>query len=181
MDNLIRALERTRSPGSQFAARTEARIAELDQEATKLGLQLRNHQAAAPVVPADNVELLDQLRIATIDLDGLSADRLQRFLDAFKVEIHYDGRTRRARLQAEIAAELMARLAQSVGWANQPRAIDPGSPGKNEGGPVNDGATKTIKGSRYGMCPRQDSNLRPRLRRAVLYPLSYGGSATTKR
>ena len=23
--------------------------------------------------------------------------------------------------------------------------------------------------------PRQDSNLRPRLRRAVLYPLSYGG------
>src|SRR5450432_408450 len=25
-------------------------------------------------------------------------------------------------------------------------------------------------------CPRQDSNLRPRLRRAVLYPLSYGGS-----
>lgn len=26
-------------------------------------------------------------------------------------------------------------------------------------------------------CPRQDSNLRTRLRRAVLYPLSYGGSA----
>jgi hypothetical protein len=24
-------------------------------------------------------------------------------------------------------------------------------------------------------CPRQDSNLRHRLRRAVLYPLSYGG------
>jgi hypothetical protein len=24
--------------------------------------------------------------------------------------------------------------------------------------------------------PRQESNLRPRLRRAVLYPLSYGGS-----
>ena len=26
-------------------------------------------------------------------------------------------------------------------------------------------------------CPRQDSNLRPRLRRPVLYPLSYGGKA----
>ena len=26
-------------------------------------------------------------------------------------------------------------------------------------------------------CPRQDSNLRTRLRRAVLYPLSYGGAA----
>ena len=30
-------------------------------------------------------------------------------------------------------------------------------------------------GSRW--CPRQDSNLRPCLRRAVLYPLSYGGSS----
>ena len=29
-------------------------------------------------------------------------------------------------------------------------------------------------------CPRQDSNLRSRLRRAVLYPLSYGGSVTEK-
>src|SRR5690606_33432909 len=29
-----------------------------------------------------------------------------------------------------------------------------------------------------GWCPRQDSNLRSRLRRAVLYPLSYGGPAT---
>ncbi len=30
------------------------------------------------------------------------------------------------------------------------------------------------------LCPRQDSNLRHRLRRAVLYPLSYGGSVTPK-
>ena len=28
----------------------------------------------------------------------------------------------------------------------------------------------------FGECPRQDSNLRTRLRRAVLYPLSYGGA-----
>jgi hypothetical protein len=28
--------------------------------------------------------------------------------------------------------------------------------------------------------PRQDSNLRTRLRRAVLYPLSYGGSRPEK-
>ena len=30
-------------------------------------------------------------------------------------------------------------------------------------------------------CPRQDSNLRPCLRRAVLYPLSYGGSGRPER
>jgi hypothetical protein len=29
-------------------------------------------------------------------------------------------------------------------------------------------------------CPRQDSNLRHRLRRAVLYPLSYGGGKPGK-
>ena len=30
----------------------------------------------------------------------------------------------------------------------------------------------------FALCPRQDSNLRHRLRRAVLYPLSYGGRGT---
>ena len=30
----------------------------------------------------------------------------------------------------------------------------------------------------FTLCPRQDSNLRTRLRRAVLYPLSYGGAAS---
>ncbi len=34
--------------------------------------------------------------------------------------------------------------------------------------------------TKIGKCPQQDSNLRTRLRRAVLYPLSYGGSATVK-
>src|SRR4051794_22649929 len=33
--------------------------------------------------------------------------------------------------------------------------------------------TVVVAGQRW--CPRQDSNLRSRLRRAVLYPLSYGG------
>ena len=30
-------------------------------------------------------------------------------------------------------------------------------------------------------CPRQDSNLRFRLRRAALYPLSYGGGSALSR
>ena len=32
----------------------------------------------------------------------------------------------------------------------------------------------------FSVCPRQDSNLRHRLRRAVLYPLSYGGGKPGK-
>ena len=63
-----------------------------------------------------------------------------------------------------------------MGWASRQRAgrSEPGP--KHETGPADDGgANKTIMHS-YGLCPRQDSNLRHRLRRAVLYPLSYGGS-----
>jgi len=33
-----------------------------------------------------------------------------------------------------------------------------------------------FRGDLSRVCPRQDSNLCTRLRRAVLYPLSYGGS-----
>ena len=47
--------------------------------------------------------------------------------------------------------------------------------------PMNAEVKQAVMASRPGFdlgCPRQDSNLRPRLRRAVLYPLSYGGSAT---
>jgi hypothetical protein len=37
-----------------------------------------------------------------------------------------------------------------------------------------------LKTGSVGGCPRQDSNLRSRLRRAVLYPLSYGGVRTDR-
>jgi hypothetical protein len=36
-------------------------------------------------------------------------------------------------------------------------------------------------GAKFGWRPRQDSNLRSRLRRAVLYPLSYGGQPLASR
>ena len=36
--------------------------------------------------------------------------------------------------------------------------------------------TRTGSSTLFRLCPRQDSNLRPTLRRRVLYPLSYGGS-----
>ena len=42
-------------------------------------------------------------------------------------------------------------------------------------GQVNPGFCKSREAEPRKLCPRQDSNLRPCLRRAVLYPLSYGG------
>ena len=44
-------------------------------------------------------------------------------------------------------------------------------------GQVGQARSVTTAGHRW--CPRQDSNLRTRLRRAVLYPLSYGGLTRT--
>src|SRR5690348_17392271 len=40
--------------------------------------------------------------------------------------------------------------------------------------PAEEGPARRARPS-SSACPRQDSNLRSRLRRAVLYPLSYGG------
>ena len=47
--------------------------------------------------------------------------------------------------------------------------VEPARIGTDDRGCATRGARETA------WCPRQDSNLRPRLRRAVLYPLSYGG------
>jgi hypothetical protein len=179
IDNLIRALERTRSPGGQFSTRTQARIAELEQRAADLTRQLMNHQAVRPPTPSNDLTVLNHLPVAAIDLNDLSTERLRRFLDAFHVEIHYDVRVRRATVRAEISAELVDRLTRAVGWAACPQPTRAASKTRDENGPTDDGgATQTIMHS-SGRCPRQDSNLRPRLRRAVLYPLSYGGSATS--
>jgi hypothetical protein len=115
MDNLIRALERTRDPGGQFAGRTQRRIAQLEEEAADIRRQLHSHQAAAPPPPANDVTVLSYLPIAAIDLDDLAVDRLRRFLDAFNIEIHYDCRSRRATVRAEISAEFVDRLAPGRG------------------------------------------------------------------
>jgi hypothetical protein len=56
-------------------------------------------------------------------------------------------------VRAEISAEFVDRLAQTVGWAGRPRAGGSGT--KDEDGPADDGgANKTIMHS-YGLCPRQ--------------------------
>jgi hypothetical protein len=73
------------------------------------------------------------LPITAIDLNDLAVDRLRRFLDAFHIEIHYDPRTRRATVRAEISAEFVDRLAQAVGWAGRPRSGR--SETKDEDGP----------------------------------------------
>jgi hypothetical protein len=98
MDNLLRVLERNQDPDWQFFAPTSASIAELEIELANLEAHLQRHLAAAPPERDDNTDLLTQLPHAEVDLNALAGDRLRRFLDAFRVEIHYDVQTRRANL-----------------------------------------------------------------------------------
>src|ERR1700712_4270253 len=53
-------------------------------------------------------------------------------------------------------------------------------PGPTEKGGGPPPGSPSGRGPHSGRCPQQDSNLRPCLRRAVLYPLSYGGQRTPK-
>src|SRR5690606_3833933 len=120
--NLIRALEHAGNPSGRFYTRTMTRAAELEDEAADLTPRLQSPQAAAPPAPGNDLALLDRLPILNVDLNKLAVDRLHRFLDAFRVEVRYDGRVRRARVQAEISGETLDRLVHVVGWAERPRA-----------------------------------------------------------
>jgi hypothetical protein len=83
-------------------------------DTARLDAQLRRHLAAALPEREENTELLAQLPHAEVDLNALAGDRLRRFLDAFRVEIHYDVRTGRAVFRAEISGEMLDQLTQQI-------------------------------------------------------------------
>jgi site-specific DNA recombinase len=161
-DNLLRAFENNSDPDGLIFQRLRTRMLDLDREIAALSTTLAELRANAPEPPTDNIGLLDHLPLVEVDLNELAADRLRRFLEAFRVQIPVRrARTRRATLKAEISAHLIEELTRVAQWG-RPRPDIPELGGSHSS----------------ELCPRQDSNLRSRLRRAVLYPLSYGGSAT---
>jgi hypothetical protein len=77
-------------------------MAELENELARLDAQLQRHLAAAPPEREENTDVLAQLPHAEVDLNALAGDRRRRFLDAFRMEMHYDVRTGRALFRAGI-------------------------------------------------------------------------------
>jgi site-specific DNA recombinase len=173
MDNLLAVLERSSDPEGQLYRRAEQRIAQFEVDYAAATARLAELERDRPQPSGVNFQLLDHLPQGQLDLADLTTDRLRRFLDAFNVKIYFDHTTTTARLTAEIASGTIPDLARLVGAivADPPRhaSIALSEDDHDAGGG---------RSSRW--CPRQDSNLRPRLRRAVLYPLSYGGSVTRK-
>lgn len=138
-------------------ARTSGRIGELKRELGTLHVQLRAHQAAAPPELDDNPGLLTWLPRTKIDLTRLATARLRRFLDAFRVEVHYDVRTGRATFRATISAGLIDQLTQQI------RRIENASPSTRHPEPgltmpsSRENAAQTSEGSSFGLCPRRDT------------------------
>ena len=95
--------------------------------------------------------------------NALAGDRLRRFLDAFRVEIHYDVRTGRAVFRVEIGGEMIDQLTQQISRAEVERSVSARARlrdvAKEEGG---EGAA-LIKGSSVGLCPRQGTQSIPQV------------------
>jgi len=67
---------------------------------------------------ATETRLHRHVALIEVDLDLLPADRLRRFLEAFRVEIHYDLRTGQATFKAEISAETVNQLTHQASRAD---------------------------------------------------------------
>ena len=107
--------------------------------------------STAPTVIAANAELL-------VALDGI--------IESFQKKVDSGGR-------AETSATLGPAVEHWQTWLAAVAAL-----AERRAFPRNacgDSDNRTALWPKF-LCPRQDSNLRTRLRRAVLYPLSYGGA-----
>ena len=132
-------------------------MAELENELVRLDAQLRRHLAAAPPEREENTELLAQLPHAEVDLNALAGDRLRRFLDAFRVEIHYDVRTGRAVFRAEISGEMLDQLTQQIHWAEVERSAHARARRQGEAKEEGGEGSPLIMGSSFRLCPRRVS------------------------
>ena len=92
------------------------------------------------------------------------------------LEIRYDRTTNVANYRAVIGTDSLPAIRSALDTLVGPSAPDAATQGPNGGthrqGRAPAGAPPPFPS---GACPRQDSNLRTRLRRPVLYPLSYEG------
>ena len=146
--------------GGARCARTIFRRAAFDRAASRIGMpdlhphELRHTAASLAIASGANVKVVQQMlghKSATMTLDQyghLFGDRLDEVADA-------DGRRRAGRCCVPVVYPSRHRRS----W------LEAGEATAQKSGPP-------------AWCPRQDSNLRSRLRRAVLYPLSYGGVRT---
>jgi site-specific DNA recombinase len=170
---LIHTLEVTDDIDQDFIQDIQNRRAQMKAENTKLQTELDELEQHIHEQP--NPDLLNVLPVGTCDLADLPEDITRRLFEALRLEVHYDKQSNTAVCRITLTGETIPAVQQAasdgVVVPLRPHSTSPHQPQRK----INSrpGAATPLFPS--VTCPRQDSNLRSRLRRAVLYPLSYGG------
>ena len=160
---LARNLELVDDPDPDFIRDLNERRAELRHEKAQFETQLADAEAHA--AHAANPGLLDELPAGPFDLDRLPADLTRALFEALRLQIHYDRATKQATCRITLTAETIAAAANAAGQAiviPLPRQERKDNPDMKKEKP--DARLLPFPSS---SCPRQDSNLRTRLRRPV--------------
>ncbi len=168
--SLLRSIEVADDLDADLLADISRRRKELGAEQARL--RERAEHLRSVEVERPSPDLIDMLPIGSCDLDALPDELSRRLFEALRLEIYYNRHDHRARFRVTLTGETVGIAQQASSAVIVPEQQKPAAP---DGSPVgrsgNGGPFPSV------VCPRQDSNLRSRLRRAVLYPLSYGGRA----
>ena len=160
-DNLIDQLENFEATGDTAADREyrqsiQRRFAELTAARHTKQSELDQINVDAPQA-GDDADLLDQIPQLQADLTELPDGLERKLYDAFHLKVRYNRTRHEATIQVTIREDTITTLTKATQT----------SQGTGEGGSAEHNHLFPCSGR-----PLQDSNLRTRLRRPVLYPLS---------
>lgn len=126
----------------------------------------------------DDAAVLDDLPIATVaDLSGAPEPVMRTLFSALRLRVVFDGRTGDADCTVTVTDDTLTAVWGAVTALCGDAATDHPTTGLETNGPT---ATQGLS-LPMPWRPRQDSNLRTRLRRPMLYPLSYEGGSGHRR
>ncbi|GIH99154.1 putative recombinase [Planobispora takensis] len=161
-DRLIAQIEDS-DGDAEFARRLRARFAELETDRRTRAEQLAEAEANPPARD-HRTGLLDMIPMLSARLADLPEDLRRELFAAFHLEVRYNDRTGVALLRITIEEDTVKEAADMAG-----RLAD--QPGKENRHPLEADACAEDLRRAPGMIRTCDT----RFRRAVLYPLSYGG------
>jgi site-specific DNA recombinase len=173
-DNLIGQLETFEPTGDAEADReyrqsVQRRFADLTSARRAKQAELEDLEVVAPA-DRDGAELLDLIPRLPAVLGELPEEMERRLYDAFQLQVRYDRSRHEVTVRVTVRADTVKMLIKATEGI-----VERGS-GTSMGHDRNHG--RSFPSSE---CPRQDSNLRTRFRRPVLYPLSYEGLRVARR
>lgn len=162
----------------QFRNAVRQEHATLGRQRKPLAEQLARLDEPVPAADTTNEALLDALPHLNVNLTHVPEEVQRRLYAAFSLEVRYSRPRKELALRVTIPGHMIDGLVAVT------RELDPWHKKSGARTEVRTPDLDTCH-MRTGQknpipfpsfkCPRQDSNLRTRLRRPMLYPLSYGG------